>query len=364
MTSTPGGSAPPPLLTVRSPADLLAAVPYLLGFHPGDSLVVVALRSKQVIFAARADLPPADAPPTHVGGLARYIAEVVAEHGGGAATIIGYGAAAPVDAVIPAVRAALAAQDQELVEALRAHDGRFWSYLCDNPECCPPEGTVYDVATSPIAAAATYAGQVVLPDRAALIRQLAPVTGPGREAMQQATRRARAALAALLDGASTVDVLGGRAVRSAGERAVTELMSVGQAGGSPTDDQVAWLTLLLTHVPVRDDAWRRIGEQEWQVDVWSQVVCRAELELAPAPASLLAFAAWRAGHGALANIAVDRALLADPDYSLARLLREAFDRGLPPSVLAGWPADAPGRDGWAGRGGRPGGRGRRRSIRR
>ena len=52
----------------------------------------------------------------------------------------------------------------------------------------------------------------------------------------------------------------------------------------------------------------------------------------PAPASLLAFTAWQSGEGALANIAIDRALAADPGYSLAQLLRDIMDAGVPPSA--------------------------------
>ena len=52
----------------------------------------------------------------------------------------------------------------------------------------------------------------------------------------------------------------------------------------------------------------------------------------PAPASLLAFTAWQSGEGALANIAISRALAADPEYSMARLLGQALDAGLPPSA--------------------------------
>jgi Domain of unknown function (DUF4192) len=49
-------------------------------------------------------------------------------------------------------------------------------------------------------------------------------------------------------------------------------------------------------------------------------------------ASLLAFTAWQCGNGALANIALDRALDDDPSYSLAKLLREALDAGAPPEL--------------------------------
>jgi hypothetical protein len=50
----------------------------------------------------------------------------------------------------------------------------------------------------------------------------------------------------------------------------------------------------------------------------------------PAPASLLAFIAWQCGNGALANVALDRALADDPQYSMALLLRQVITSGAPP----------------------------------
>jgi hypothetical protein len=66
--------------------------------------------------------------------------------------------------------------------------------------------------------------------------------------------------------------------------------------------------------------------------LWTDVVRRAAPAYLPAPASLLAFTAWQSGEGALANIAIDRALAADPGYSLAQLLRDIMDAGVPPSA--------------------------------
>jgi hypothetical protein len=66
--------------------------------------------------------------------------------------------------------------------------------------------------------------------------------------------------------------------------------------------------------------------------LWTDVVRRATPAYLPAPASLLAFTAWQSGEGALANIAIDRALAADPGYSLAQLLRDIMDAGVPPSA--------------------------------
>jgi hypothetical protein len=51
-----------------------------------------------------------------------------------------------------------------------------------------------------------------------------------------------------------------------------------------------------------------------------------------APASLLAFVVWQSGNGALANVALDRALADDPRYSMAVLLRHVINAGAPPSL--------------------------------
>ncbi|MCM0677556.1 DUF4192 domain-containing protein, partial [Micromonospora phytophila] len=168
-----------PRLAVRSPADLIAAVPYLLGFHPADSVVVVAMRGRRITFAARADLPDLADPVDP----ARHLAGVIARQRAETATVLGYGPADRVTPAVDAVRAALTGAGLTVHDALRVTDGRYWSYLCAEPECCPPDGTPYDAGSSEVTAAAVFAGQVALPDRAALVAQVAPVTGPARSAM-------------------------------------------------------------------------------------------------------------------------------------------------------------------------------------
>jgi hypothetical protein len=115
---------------------------------------------------------------------------------------------------------------------------------------------------------------------------------------------------------------------------------------------MAWLTLLLSHIPVRDFAWEHTGSAEWHLTLWTDALRRAEPELVPAPASLLAFAAWRSGNGPLARVAVERALHADPSYSFALLIDDVLCSGVDPSRLDGWP-EMRGAD-------KPSGRGKRR----
>jgi hypothetical protein len=338
MTSsdpTPPASTPP--LKVKSVADLIAFVPYLLGFHPTDSLVIVAMRRRRVIFGARADLPGARSSAAEIAGAAEQFAATIVRQRAQAVTVIGYGPEDRVTRMMTAARKSLACAGLEVLDALRVAAGRYWSYTCQNPECCPPEGTPFDPTTSEVAAAAALAGEVALPDRAALVRSVAPIGGLTRVSMRQATDRAIDRLSELVRSAPSADLLAGRAVRKAGEAAVEAALDRQLAEERLTDDEIAWLTVLLAHLPVRDFAWEHTGRVDWHLTLWTDVVCRAESEFVPAPASLLAFAAWLAGNGPLARVAVERALRADPGYSMAMLVDDVLTSGVDPSTLDGWP---------------------------
>jgi hypothetical protein len=311
-----------PNLVLHTPTDLLAAVPYLLGFHPSDSLVVIGLADARIVGMLRTDLPP----PEHTGTVAGELTEVLVAHKVELALLIGYGTGARVTPGLAALRDALYDAGIGIGEMLRTEDGRYWSYLCDSPDCCPPDGTPYDPAGTEIAAVATYAGRVALPDRATLAGTVAPVEGRERIAAARATDRVAAAL--------PTDP--GTRRRCAGQK-LTAAVRCLAAGGHLSDDHVAHLALLARDIPVRDRWWARVagaGEAiEAHIGVWTEVTRRARADLVPGPATLLAFAAWRTGDGSLARVAVDRALAADPGYNLASLLSRALDHALPASVL-------------------------------
>ncbi|WP_025618068.1 DUF4192 domain-containing protein [Salinispora cortesiana] len=337
-----------PRFSVRSGVDLIAAVPYLLGFHPTDSVVVVGMSGPRVTFAARADL--ADLAGSTAA--ARHLAAVVAQQPTDRATVLGYGSASRVTPAVDAVRQALAEVGIAVLDALRVTDGRYWSYLCPEPECCPPDGTAYDSSTSQVAAAAVLAGQVALPDRAALVAQVASVEGEERAQLRRAAQRAGQRFADLVtrapgaersgdrSGDRPSDRSGGRSVRAAGSITIRAAQRRHRRGERLDDDEVAWLSLLLTDQTVRDLAWERTDGREADIALWADLLRRAEPELIAAPGSLLAFAAWRAGEGALAAVALERVLALHPDYSLALLVDDLLRRGVPPTRLAGWPAIA------------------------
>lgn len=74
------------------------------------------------------------------------------------------------------------------------------------------------------------------------------------------------------------------------------------------------------------------AERKSHLRLWLDLTRLALPCYLPAPASLLAFVAWQSGNGALANMALDRVLAADPGYSMATALQHVLDLGTPPSM--------------------------------
>jgi hypothetical protein len=316
-------------LLVSTPTELISAVPYLIGFHPSDSLVVVAMHGSEVIFAGRHDLPGPGEPPTD----ALHLAAVVGHQAAEAAMVIGYGDPPAVTPVVRVAARALSRAGIDVLDVLRVTDGRFWTYRGEGEHGWPAEGRPCASEHSAVAAAATFAGQVALPDRAALLAQLEPVAGAERTAMTAATARAQARIADLVGPGADF----GRLVRRAGRVAVRDAERRYRSGGRLLDDEVAWLGLLLVDLQVRDYAWERVGTEEWHRALWLDVQRRVEPTYVPAPAALLGFAAWRIGVGSLARAALERALEQDPRYRMAELVHEAVMVGLSPALLESWP---------------------------
>jgi hypothetical protein len=322
-------------IRVSSVAGFLAIVPHLLGFHPSQSMVVVGLNARRgrIVLGFRYDLPdPPDAARSRE--IAQHATRVLQARRIKTAIAAGYGPGTLVTPVAEPLRAALLDAGITLRDLLRVQDGRYWSYACQDPGCCPPDGVPFDGPAHPAAAALAAAGLKACPDRTALAGSLAPLTGPAAESASQATERAlRRAGEFIAAPAGEAD--GQRRLVEAGREAVRAAIGIYRRGGQITDhDQLAWLAVTVADLRVRDDAWARM-EPKFRAAhrrLWTDVVRHAREPYVPAPASLLAFTAWQSGEGALANIAIERALAADPGYSMAHLIGQAVDAGLPPSA--------------------------------
>jgi Domain of unknown function (DUF4192) len=201
-------------------------------------------------------------------------------------------------------------------------------YFCLRCEECPASGVPFDISSSAVAAAATYAGIVVRPDRAAVEKLVKPVGGLAAIAMTQAVDRAERRLASLRDSAELI---------AEGKLAVDHALTLAEAGDRLDDDTAAWLSIVIADTEVRDHAWARSDNLPWQLDLWLDLTRRAEPILAAPFASLLGWCAWRQGDGVLALAALERAYRIDPAYELARLLLGALDDAQPPTVIDQWP---------------------------
>ena len=338
----PGGAldARVPRLRVRigSPTSLLAVIPGLLGFDPGHSIVVIGTepRTAQVRVTLRYDVPDPRHPEMAVA-LAGHAVSLLEAQGVASVVAVGYGTDAAVSPVAAALRERAASAGMAVTELLRAEGGRYWSYVCADPGCCPPEGTPFDIAGHPAGRALLAAGSQVLADRAALAATLAAADGQLGAAMRRATRESLEQVARCvtrLDDAG-MRVTAPRLTATLGQVAVRDAIRRYRSGESIEDRaRLAFLAVVLADLRVRDDAWAQM-DPRWagpHTALWTDIVTGAAPEFVPAPASLLAFTAWQAGDGALANVAAERALAADPAYSMALLIGGAVQAGLPPSA--------------------------------
>jgi hypothetical protein len=330
-------SQPEPL-RLKGQHDIVAAVPYLVGFHPEDSLVCIVLDGGRVRFVARLDLP-ASGQGQGFPQAAVATAEMISHHGT-VVIIVGYGVPDRVDPVADLFTAAFAAVGVDVFGALRVTAGRYYCLNCDG--ACPADGVAYEPTASPIPAEAVYRGLAPLPSRTALQELIEPVTGGRRSAMRAASEVALRRLASMLHeavpartGASIGDWLASGPpahVVEAGVAAVRQAFAVAARGEELPDADAAWLTAVLLIPDVRDRAWTASDGSDAQRRLWIDITRRAISATTAAPACLLAITAYLGGDGALAHIAVDRALHANPGYSLARLLTRALQAGVPPEM--------------------------------
>ena len=294
-------------LTARSPEDVLAVVPLVLGFGPTDSVVMLTFGGATT-FHARVDLPAAGEP---VDPLVESLREPALRHGVREVIFVIYS-----DAELRAARVsrrllrAFRSAGIAVRDVLRA-DGERWHPLLRSRGSAPPGGVPYDISAHPFLVSAVVEGQVTHRSREALAATL-----DAEPARVRKVEESRA------DSPVTPEWVRAVVARHVGARSV------------PGDAEAAALLQALAVPDLRDAAWWPLRRETAQHHVcfWSDLIRRAPDDLAPHVAAVLGFAAWVAGHGALAWCAVDRAITADPDHSLAHLVGDLLASAVPPTA--------------------------------
>lgn len=357
-------------LTLHGPADLVAAVPHLLGFAPKASIVAVFIKEHDqcVHMTLRADVPTATADGEQLVDLDAYLSawsnqlDVIVAQNSVARVVLaafadvcesgnsashrsdsGFGEAddgaelgtvfgtAMVTQILAAVATQCETRGIYVFDQLVCGGGRWRSVLCSDIECCPAEGTAIDQARGDrIAAEFIFDGVCVQTDQEALTASLAPL--PDTDAKVQAFRfvldkrgQTRAPV--------TDEVLADSDAEQRCERAHRCVDLLVSGGGA--DPEVA---LALADVRVRDAVIRLVTHDLSQPARRSAETCLIDTmrlcprELRAPVVSVAAGLAWQRGDGATASRCVAIALDADPGYSLARLLQRAIRDAVPPQV--------------------------------
>ena len=363
--AAPGRSVHDTQITLRTPAELADALPYLLGYRPEDSMVLVALhdRGGRGRFGGRARLGiPANEDDWE--SAARQLAQGLTtggeRRGARPEQMVAYVCQEPAPgesgrdvvrrlaSLAQLLRTECGRLDVPVIEALCVSDGRFWSYCCPAEECCPPDGTPMGLpGTSVLAAAATYAGIQVRGTLRELRARLLPwETGAVPDQEIALDRAGMALVPRILDDTFRAHV--------AEETLALAERIIGRYAAAPpetgihqadrrdddllTHDEAATLILGLQDRTTRDRAaaWMEGDEAGPALRLWRALARRCVGpygEHAAAPLTLAGWVAWSAGDDLEAREALAMALGADPDYLFARLLHQACNEGLDPEAI-------------------------------
>ncbi|MFC8872734.1 DUF4192 domain-containing protein [Streptomyces sp. NPDC057148] len=366
-----------PQVTLRTPAELADALPYLLGYRPEDSIVLVALRDRdgRGRFGGRARLGVPANPDdwaAAAGQLAHGLVTGSERRGVRPEQMVAYLCQEPAPGetgrdvmerlrpLAQQLRVECGVLDVPVVEALCVSAGRFWSYVCDDRACCPAEGTPMGLAgTSVLAAAATYAGIQVRGTLGELRARLLPRESDVALEQEAALDAAAVPLVTrILDDAGRSEVA--QETLHLAQRVMRRLAEARPVSGTAAEDlrddlllghdEAATMILGLQDRTTRDRAaeWMEGDEAAPALRLWRALARRcvgSYGEHAAAPLTLAGWVAWSTGDELEAREALAMALGADPDYLFARLLHQACNEGLDPeSVRRCLRAERGGRD--------------------
>ena len=310
--------------TLTSPHDLLAAVPFLIGYHPSNSLVLVALKDDSVGMAMRVDLPSSETSASY-----DLLASHFTREDADGAFLVAY---IPDDCqtgenVLINASAALMRAGIDIKESLLVQSNRFRSLICIDASCCPAEGSpVPEIDSSRIAAEHVIAGH--------------PMPYQNVDQLINSI----AALPSSLDSDWLAEVNAFWVESDAeelndlqrdGATAVIDLAGEFEAGRNCEDRELmARVIGRMSDIQVRDFALGSHTPEttDWYWQMWRELLVAAPRGFVAPIASVFAALAYERGEGALAQKALDRALADDEKYSLALLLRRVF--------TAGWPAQS------------------------
>ncbi len=350
-------------ITLRGPAELADALPYMMGFHPTDSIVIVALHGSRGRFGGRVRLgiprSPREWPPV-AQQLAQCLIEGSERRSSRPDGIVVYLCQDPADGetgrrvmerlrpLAQRLRTACGSFDVPVYEALCISDGRFWSYCCPDERCCPPDGKALAIpGTSVMAAAAAYAGVQLRGSLRDMEARLTPRDTASADDQLKALHTAASELVPRILNEAARTQVGDETLalaRGLMERIAAAPRTASRSEADAADDRLitqaeaAALILGLQDRQTRDRAaeWMEGPEAEPALRLWRALSRRCVgpyADHATAPLTLAGWVSWSTGDEPFARVALGLALRLDPDYVFARLLHQACNEDLDPETL-------------------------------
>ena len=312
------------MTTLTSPIDLLAAVPFLIGYAPKDSLVLVGLRGDEMSLAMRVDYPE-DVDLDQIDTLANHL---VKEKSDGA-LLVAYLPSEVMDAecLLTPLREAIELREIKVRECVIVSKGKWRSSICTDPTCCPPEGSELPTfEETRIAAEQVAMGKPLpFPDLEGLLES---IKSESNEEIKNFVKKIKPI---------NYKAEGVRVLQREGALAVNDLAAEFAEKGMSGDNLLIALVLKrLLDLQVRDYAMGIVCEENietmWQM--WRHLMKIAPSGYIAPVATLFSAVNYERGDGAMATKSLEKALEDQPNYPLAKLLKRVYAAGWPPESFA------------------------------
>jgi hypothetical protein len=299
-------SEPVARLAVRNLEDLIGLVPFLIGFHPSESLVILVIEDGRVMVTARVDLADVGDPD----GLGDLMGRLFARFGSAQAWCLAYSAHEETSWEVLGWCAALCGV-MRLGRLVHVDGGRWRADTPDGP------GGV--VAAGPAAAEAAVLG---FPVRASRHELTAQILGPDDDQTDALLAEFEAAVTTLAE-LSAADRLG-------------QLRQLSRTAASRTD-----YVRLAVLAASREGQVSVLSELDQcsaaaAVDTWTAVIQHTLVSYLVGPLALLGVAAWLTGDGAMQTVCLERLDRIDRFDPLAAMLDWINATVLPPDQWLGY----------------------------
>lgn len=312
--------------TLTSAHDLITAIPFLIGFHPSDSIVLISIKDGAIGLAMRIDLPQ-QLESEAIDLLAHHFIRDEAE----SALLVAYMPESrdDGDSVLISLGAGLIRNGINIQESIVVRSGRYRSIICRDSICCPPTGkSIPSIEDSKMAVEHVVAG---IPMPYSNISDLIEALAADPSSLSHAWSDEVSQFFISEDSEELKEL------RRDGVETMDLLVDEYRMGRGPTDRTlVARMIGRMSDVQVRDYALGVHREDTYDLffTMWREILRLAPRGFVAPIACVVAAMAYEGGDGALAQKALDRAFADDEKYPLAALLRRVFNAGWPPESFA------------------------------